>query len=158
MKIFFYFLSIVLVITSTTAVIHNNPMRSLLYLIITILGVSTIFFITGSEFAGALEIIIYAGAIMILFVFILMLLNVNTKKINMNNHLNFLLFIIFIMLLILSYNIINLNDYNLYLNNVTIDDKKIGIKLFGPYLIIVELVSILLLTSLIIVAHIGKKY
>lgn len=163
MKLFFYFVCIISMITSIVAIIHSNPMHSLLYLIITIIGISIIFFILGAEFAGALEVIIYAGAIMILFVFVLMLLNLNIeKKYQIIKSLNSLLFIAPIILIVLlffllMYSLFDLNNYNLYVNNIVIDSKKIGIKLFGPYLIVVELVSVLLLNSLILAFHLGKK-
>ncbi len=54
---------------------HTNPVHALLYLIISLLAISGVFFSLGAYFAGALEIIVYAGAIMVLFVFVVMMLN-----------------------------------------------------------------------------------
>ncbi len=54
---------------------HTNPVHALLYLIISLLAISGVFFALGAHFAGALEIIVYAGAIMVLFVFVVMMLN-----------------------------------------------------------------------------------
>lgn len=50
-------------------------MHALLYLIISLLAIAGVFFSLGAYFAGALEIIVYAGAIMVLFVFVVMMLN-----------------------------------------------------------------------------------
>ena len=63
-------------IVSTVRVVTNtNPVHALLSLIVSLLAVAGIFMIVGAPFAGALEIIVYAGAIMVLFVFVVMMLN-----------------------------------------------------------------------------------
>ena len=54
---------------------HTNPVHALLYLIVSLLSIAGVFFSMGAYFAGALEIIVYAGAIMVLFVFVVMMLN-----------------------------------------------------------------------------------
>ena len=53
----------------------DQPVHALLYLITSLLALSAVFFALGAYFAGALEIIVYAGAIMVLFVFVVMMLN-----------------------------------------------------------------------------------
>lgn len=63
---------------------HTNPVHALLYLIISLLAISGVFFSLGAYFAGALEIIVYAGAIMVLFVFVVMMLNWAVQKSNRN--------------------------------------------------------------------------
>ena len=50
-------------------------MHALLYLIVSLLAVAVVFFTLGAPFVAALEVIIYAGAIMVLFVFVVMMLN-----------------------------------------------------------------------------------
>ncbi|MBZ2279920.1 NADH-quinone oxidoreductase subunit J, partial [Buchnera aphidicola] len=67
---------------------------ALLYLIISFLSVSAIFFFLGAFFIGALEIIIYAGAIMVLFIFVIMMLNLGEKyDLKEKKYLNFINFI-----------------------------------------------------------------
>ena len=55
-------------------------MHALLYLVVSLLAVAVIFFLLGAPFAAALEVIIYAGAIMVLFVFVVMMLNVSADS------------------------------------------------------------------------------
>ncbi len=62
-------------------VTHTNPVHALLYLIISLLAIAGVFFSLGAYFAGALEIIVYAGAIMVLFVFVVMMLNLGGSEI-----------------------------------------------------------------------------
>ena len=52
-----------------------NVVHALLYLIVSLLGVAVVFYVLGAPFVAALEVIIYAGAIMVLFVFVVMMLN-----------------------------------------------------------------------------------
>ena len=52
-----------------------NPVHALLYLIVSLLAIALIFFLFGAPFAALLEVIVYAGAILVLFVFVVMMLN-----------------------------------------------------------------------------------
>src|SRR5690606_23892083 len=71
----FYFCAGIAVASTLGVIPHTNPVHALLYLIISLLAVAMVFFSLGAPFAGALEIIVYAGAIMVLFVFVVMMLN-----------------------------------------------------------------------------------
>ena len=71
----FYLLAIVAILASLRVITRTNPVHALLNMIVTLLALSGIFFALGAPFAGALEIIVYAGAIMVLFVFVVMMLN-----------------------------------------------------------------------------------
>src|SRR5882757_7838262 len=75
MEIAFYLAAAVAVISTIMAVTNANPVHALLYLIVSLLAVAMVFFAIGAPFAGILEIIVYAGAIMVLFVFVVMMLN-----------------------------------------------------------------------------------
>lgn len=75
MEFAFYLCGLVAVLTTLRVITHTNPVHALLYLIISLLAVAGVFFSLGAYFAGALEIIVYAGAIMVLFVFVVMMLN-----------------------------------------------------------------------------------
>ena len=70
MEFAFYFAAGIAVMSTLRVVSSSNPVHALLYLIISLLAVSMVFFSLGAPFAGALEIIVYAGAIMVLFVFV----------------------------------------------------------------------------------------
>ncbi|QJC38692.1 NADH-quinone oxidoreductase subunit J [Enterobacteriaceae endosymbiont of Donacia fulgens] len=162
MEIIFYILELISIICVFLIIISINPIYALLYFLISLISISCIFFILGDYFAGSLEIIIYTGAIIILFIFVLMFLDyknikLEEKKIFLKKIL-FLLIILFSTLLffILIFFILK-NIYNTkYIIMNFIDIKDIGISLFTKYKIIVELISILLLSGIITVLHIGK--
>ena len=71
----FYLMALVAIVSTVRVVTNTNPVHALLSLIVSLLAVAGMFMIVGAPFAGALEIIVYAGAIMVLFVFVVMMLN-----------------------------------------------------------------------------------
>jgi NADH-quinone oxidoreductase subunit J len=75
MALLFYIAATVSVVATIRVITHFHAVHALLYLIVVLLSLAIIFFLLGAPFAAALEIIIYAGAIMVLFVFVIMLLN-----------------------------------------------------------------------------------
>ena len=69
MEFAFYICGLIAILATLRVITHTNPVHALLYLIISLLAISGVFFSLGAYFAGALEIIVYAGAILVLFVF-----------------------------------------------------------------------------------------
>src|ERR1700738_3883271 len=72
----FYLASIQAIIATLLAITQRHAVHALLYLIVSLLSVAVDFYALGAPFVAALEIMIYAGAIMVLFVFVVMMLNV----------------------------------------------------------------------------------
>ncbi|ANZ22392.1 NADH:ubiquinone oxidoreductase subunit J [Buchnera aphidicola (Diuraphis noxia)] len=158
----FYICSFIAIMSTFFTIIQKNAVYSLFYLIISLLSISGIFFSIGALFAGALEVIIYAGAIIVLFVFVIMTLNfenehnIKSKKIFTPIFwiLSGILSLTFFLLM--SYAIFSLKNQKI--ERLVIDAKIVGISLFGPYVLLVEVSSLLLLAALIVVFHIsGKK-
>ncbi|CAK0756604.1 NADH dehydrogenase I subunit J [Gammaproteobacteria bacterium] len=74
MMTFLFYLTAAIAIFSTARVITGtHPVHALLHLVVSLLAVAMIFMMLGAPFAAMLEIIIYAGAIMVLFVFVVMI-------------------------------------------------------------------------------------
>ncbi|MBA3581956.1 MAG: NADH-quinone oxidoreductase subunit J [Gammaproteobacteria bacterium] len=166
MEIAFYIASAVALFATLSVVINTNPVHALLYLVISLIAVAMIFFALGAPFAGALEIIVYAGAIMVLFVFVVMMLNLGPAVIKQERE--WLkpriwlgpTFLSLILLGTLLYVFIQNGSHPA--GAITVDAKQVGIALFGPYLLAVELASLLLLAALVTAWHLGrpeeKKY
>ncbi|WP_422667114.1 NADH-quinone oxidoreductase subunit J [Buchnera aphidicola] len=161
MLFIFYTFSLIAIISTLLVIIQKNAIYSLLYLIISMLSISAIFFLLGAFFIGSLEAIIYAGAIMVLFVFVIMMLNVDSKSSDQEYedlHPKFWILpsiLSFILFCFMSYVILFLKNRSIY--STIIDSKMVGISLFGPYVLLVELLSMLLLSALVVVFHIGKE-
>lgn len=148
-------------ITSTLAVIiGKNPVHSLLNLIISLLAVAMVFFMLGAPFAAMLEIIVYAGAIMVLFVFVVMMLNLgeHTRQQEqqwLKPHVWAGPGILALLLLAeLIYVLTSGSPDERGYTEVTA--KQVGIALYGPYLLAVELASMLLLAALVTAFHLGR--
>ncbi|WP_367673721.1 NADH-quinone oxidoreductase subunit J [Buchnera aphidicola] len=161
MALVFYILEIVSIISTLFVILNSNPVYALIYFIISLLSISGIFFTLGGIFAAVLEIIIYAGAIMVLFVFVLMLLNLGKiieikEKIWLKTTNWIIINILFLSFLIVLIYGVSFIDSN-HMCTTFINTKEIGINLFGPYIFIVELSSILLLSALVVVFYFGKE-
>ena len=78
--IIFYILSAVIIISTGLAITRRNLVHAVIYLVVSFFGTALLFYLFGAPLLAALEVIIYAGAIMILFLFIIMMLNVETIK------------------------------------------------------------------------------
>ncbi|RZU46816.1 NADH dehydrogenase subunit J [Fluviicoccus keumensis] len=160
MEIAFYVAAAVAILATLRVITNANPVHALLNLIISLLAVSVIFFTLGAPFAGALEIIVYAGAIMVLFVFVVMMLNLGTQV--DAQELKWLQLRVWVGPAIFATALLAEMVYLLSapsganLGHTLVDGKQVGIALFGPYLLTVELASMLLLAALVAAWHLGK--
>lgn len=75
----FYFLSFVAVLSALMVVFSRNPVYSVLYLIITFFAIAGHYILMKAEFLAVVHMIVYAGAIMVLFLYVIMLLNLNQE-------------------------------------------------------------------------------
>ncbi|MBK4714085.1 MULTISPECIES: NADH-quinone oxidoreductase subunit J [Tenebrionibacter/Tenebrionicola group] len=161
MEFAFYICALVAVLTTLRTITHTNPVHALLYLIVSLLAIAGVFFSLGAYFAGALEIIVYAGAIMVLFVFVVMMLNLGNSVVQQEREwLRPQLWIgpglvSAVLLVVMVYAIVGLNDQGIDGNPISA--KEVGIALFGPYVLAVELASMLLLAGLVVAFHIGRE-
>ncbi|MEO5979551.1 MAG: NADH-quinone oxidoreductase subunit J [Chryseolinea sp.] len=73
----FYFLSFVAVLSALMVVFSKNPVYSVLYLIITFFCIAGHYILLNAQFLAVVHVIVYAGAIMVLFLYVIMLLNLN---------------------------------------------------------------------------------
>lgn len=162
MEIVLFYIAAAIAIFATLRVITNsNPVHALLSLIISLLAVACIFFMLGAPFAGALEVIVYAGAIIVLFVFVVMMLNLGQATISQEKQ--WLKPQVWIGPGLLAAGLLGEMVYLLSQNEwhqagyKMVDAKEVGVALFGPYLLVVELASLLLLAALVAAYHLGKK-
>lgn len=165
MAIAFYLASLVAIIATVRVITNASPVHALLYMVVSLLAVAMTFFYMGAPFAGALEIIVYAGAIMILFVFTVMMLNLGEETRRQEKHwltprvwvgpamLAAILFVELAWTLWTHHT----GEGGQAIGTAVVDSRAVGISLFGSYLLLVELASILLLAALIAAYHLGKE-
>jgi NADH-quinone oxidoreductase subunit J len=75
----FYFLSFLAIMFGLMVVLSKNPIHSVLYLVLTFFAIAGHYVLLNAQFLAAVHIIVYAGAIMVLFLFVIMLLNLNKE-------------------------------------------------------------------------------
>jgi NADH-quinone oxidoreductase subunit J len=159
--ILFYLAAAVAFIATLLVITRVNAVHALLYMIVSLLALALVFYTLGAPFVAALEVIIYAGAIMVLFVFVVMMLNLGQQTVAQETMwLNpgawrgpALLAVILVG--ILGYGL--LGDGR-SLTEAAISPKQFSITLFGPYLLGVELASMLLLAGLVGAHHLGRRW
>lgn len=159
----FYALALVALIASLRVITHSNPVHAILSLIVSLLAVAGIFFVLGAPFAGVLEIIVYAGAILVLFVFVIMMLNLGSD--NQAQEKSWLssqvwavpICLMLIIATVLLALVVGSGERLGHLSHSTIDAKLVGESLFTQYLLLVEVAAFLLLGALVAAYHLGKK-
>jgi NADH-quinone oxidoreductase subunit J len=153
MNITFYLAAVVAVLSTFLVITRANAVHALLYLVVSLLAVALVFYTLGAAFAAALEVIVYAGAIMVLFIFVVMMMNLGgaaaaRETLWMKPKIWIGPSILSIILAVqLAYTLETNNTGHLSL--LLISPLGIGIALFGPYLLCVELASVLLLAALV---------
>ena len=160
MNFFFYLAAAIALISTIMAISGRNAIHALLNLIISLLAVSVIFYLLDAPFIAALEVIIYAGAIMVLFIFVTMMLNIGTEKKIEKRWLNPRVWIVPSILAALL-----LVDFILIINGLqipepvdeTLNTKQVGISLFSTYVLAVEIAGVLLMAGVIGAYHLGSQ-
>lgn len=159
----FYVMALVAIISTIRVVTNSNPVHALLSLIVSLLAVAGIFMIVGAPFAGALEVIVYAGAIMVLFVFVVMMLNLGQATIEQERKwltsstwawpaaLSFILGATLVWVLTPEHTVAGA------MMGKTVAPKQVGTLLFTHYLLLVEIAALLLLAALVAGFHLGKR-
>ena len=162
MEVAFYVAGLVAILATLRVITHTHPVRALLYLIVSLLAIACVFFTLGAYFAGALEIIVYAGAIMVLFVFVVMMLNLGASTARQER--DWLApsawigpGILALLLLWTLVRAIVATPPGHGISGEMISAKTVGITLFGPYVLAVELASMLLLAGLVVAFHLGRE-
>jgi NADH-quinone oxidoreductase subunit J len=157
-----FFLSAAVAIASTVMVItRTNTMHALLNLILSFLAVALMFFALGAPFIAAMEVIVYAGAIMVLFLFAIMLLNqgpeTTGQELQWQKGSGWILPALMALILLGELFYVLVSSGSRPTAGTVVDPRAVGASLFSTYLIGVELASVLLLASLVGAYHLGTQ-
>jgi NADH-quinone oxidoreductase subunit J len=160
MEIAFFVAGAVAIIATVMAITRLAAVHALLYLVVSLLAVAVVFYTMGAPLIAALEVIIYAGAIVVLFVFVVMMMNFGAQ--DSETERKWLAGRAWIGPVILSalllaeviYLIVRAPE-SATMSSIT-TPKQIGLALYGPYLLGVELASMLLLGAVVGTCHLGR--
>jgi NADH-quinone oxidoreductase subunit J len=156
----FYVAAVMAVLATFLVIIATNAVHALLSLVVSLLAAAIVFYVLGAPFAAALEAIVYAGAIMVLLVFVVMMLNLGDAAARQERQ--WLAPKIWIGPAILAAVLLGELIYMLWRDpqvtpaGATVTPRAVGVLFFGPYLLVVELASVLLLAGLIGAYHLGR--
>jgi NADH-quinone oxidoreductase subunit J len=161
MTALFYLSAAVAVLATLAVITRKNAVHALLYLIVSLLAVAVIFFILGSPFVAALEVIIYAGAIMVLFLFAVMMLGAAPSepapKETRPRVPGWAGPAVLSLVLLVEFVIVLVSGGRHGLASGSISPQDAGLSLFSTYVFGVELAAAVLLAALIGAYHIGRK-
>lgn len=157
----FYLIAFLSIFFSLLVIFSKNPVHSVLYLIITFFTFTIHYIILNAQFIAIVNFIVYMGAIMVLFLFVLMLLNLNKETEPMKSNLLKIVGVIAGMCLLItlagSIKVLHISE-PLVLKNPDIGlVKNLGKVLFRDFLLPFEVSSILLLTAMVGAVLLAKK-
>jgi NADH-quinone oxidoreductase subunit J len=163
LDILFYALSAFAIVSAIMVLISKNPIHSVLWLILVFFAISGHYILLNAQFLAIVNIIVYAGAIMVLFLFVIMLMNVKKDKEPQKQNLVKFIGVIaggsFLTLLIaLVKQTSQLQGKTVLLKEGTIGlIHPLGKALFSEYVVPFEISSVLFLSAMVGAVIIGKK-
>ena len=161
MTVAFYIAAAVAVVATFMVITRLNAIHALLYFVVSLLASALILLLLGAPFAAAMEVIIYAGAIMVLFVFVVMILSVGPRPaLQEGQRLLFEAWIgpsILTAVLLGELLYVMAGATGALITPAQVTPAQVGASLLGPYLLGVELVSMLLLVGLIGAFHLAYR-
>jgi NADH-quinone oxidoreductase subunit J len=158
----FYFLAFVTILSALMVILAKNPIHSVLYLILTFFCLSGHYILLNAQFLAAVNIIVYAGAIMVLFLFVIMFLNMRKgdeeAKTNLTKIASMIVGGTIFVILFGVYRKVELGDVDRAVyDSQTGMVESLGKVLFNEYLLPFELASILLLVAMVGAVMLGKR-
>lgn len=158
--VLFYSSALISVISTLLVIVSLNAVHALLYVILSLLASGVVFFLMGAYYGAMLQIIVHIGAIMMLFLFVVMMLNLGRRTLEQERKwlppaawrwpsamaavlLTELIFVL-------------MQEERAALGHI-VASKEVGIRLLGPYVLAVELASMLLLAGLVGAYHLTRQ-
>ena len=161
MNVVFYIAAAIAIAATVMVITRLSAVHALIYLVLSLLAVAVMFFALGAPFIAALEVIVYAGAIMVLFVFTIMMLNLGPASVQRERRLLHPAMWIFpsllAVVLLVETGVLLMKIGPATSSGAVVSPHQVGMSLFGPYLLVVELASMLLLAALVGAYHIGRR-
>ena len=163
----FYIRATMLLACASGTVMVSNPVRSAVYLISALLSMAGLFFLLGAEFVGAVQILVYVGGIMVLFLFVIMLVSVREMEGQRKSDrqwktalaLSIVLSFELVFLVVRGADVFRTDTVgqDWILQTQTLNTETVGGLLYGTYLLPFEIASVLLLVAMIAAVVMTQK-
>jgi NADH-quinone oxidoreductase subunit J len=157
----FFLLSAIMVICALLVVFSKNPINNVIYLIVCFLAMAGHYILLNAQFLAVVHIIVYTGAIMVLFLFVIMLLNLNKAIIPQKSKVTRVMAVItggifFLVLLAATRQTFEIYPRYPFNSNIGLV-KEVGQTLFHEFLLPFEMSSVLFLSAMVGALMFGKK-
>jgi NADH-quinone oxidoreductase subunit J len=159
---FFYFLAIMAIVSGIAVITRRNPVHAALSLIVTLLSLAAFYLMLYAPFVAGVQIVLYAGGIMVLFLFVIMLVNLeqNVREYQFNKQ--WLVGIIAALALGALLLFVYQRGHDIFLRDFAVlpeaqNTQQIGIALYGNYMLPFEIASLLLLVAIVGAVVMAKK-
>jgi NADH-quinone oxidoreductase subunit J len=162
----FYGFAAIMVVSSLLMVLGKNPVHSALFLVLTFFCLAGVYLLLNAQFIAAVQVIVYAGAIMVLFLFVIMLLNLEQEVSSQSGHLlQKVSAVVLSLLLAVSLGSVMTSQvftgqkgaYSIERVNAVGNSEVIGRLLFTDFLLPFEITSVLLLAAMVGAVILAKK-
>ena len=163
----FYALALILVTFSILTVTARNPVRSAVYLVSALLAVAGFFFLMEAEFVGAVQVLVYVGGIMVLFLFVIMLVSIEALDRQPKLSRQWRTGVVLAVVLCLELGLLifrgtvsleeGLAESGIIANTETMNTEAVGAVLYSTYLLPFEIASVLLLVAIVGAVVLAKK-
>ena len=163
----FYALALILVTFSILTVTARNPVRSAVYLVSALLAVAGFFFLMEAEFVGAVQVLVYVGGIMVLFLFVIMLVSIESLERQPKVSRQWRTGVVLAVVLCLELSLLifrgsisleeGLAESGIIATAETMNTEAVGTVLYSTYLLPFEIASVLLLVAIVGAVVLAKK-
>lgn len=160
-SIFFYGFSLITVVTVILMIVQRNPVSSALCLVASFFSLAALYVLLQAHFVATLQILVYAGAIMVLFIFVIMLLNLREDELSVDRFTISRLSVIFFAILtagVLGFKFLSIPVQNF--KEVTTEfgtAKSVGALIFQNYIVPFEIMGLMLLVGIVGAILLGRQ-
>lgn len=154
MTTLFYVSGAVALLSTVLVVTRRDAVHALLYLVVSFLSIAAVFYALGAPFIAALEVIVYAGAILVLFVFVILMMNAQPAERHPQGWIGPAALAL-VLATEMAYVIAQGPARDIEI--VRTDPRAVGALLYGPWLIGIEAVSMLLLAGIVGAFHLTRR-
>ena len=153
----FYVLSITVLAATAMAVTRRQPVHAVLYLVVAFLGTASLFFLLGAPLLAVFMVIVYAGAIMVLILFVIMMFQPPPQELGLLSQRGpaALLGVVFLAVAVVM--VFKDPGSSAVLRRTVAQPGEFGQFLFERYWLAIEIVSLLFLVALVAILHLGKR-